>query len=62
MVEKVVKNPPKINSLLLKPHDGGWNVDFGIRQNCVPISDVLHTALKFSPCSLISLGFCLLIN
>lgn len=62
MVEKVVKNQPNINHLVRKPHGSGWNVDFGIRQNCVPISDVLPTALKFLPCSLTSLSFCLLIN
>lgn len=56
------KNQPQINPLLPKPHDGGWNVAFGIKQHCVPISDVLQRALIFSPCSLTSLSFCLFIN
>lgn len=43
--EKVVKNRQKLNHLLLKPHGSEWNVDLGIGQNCIPISNVLQASL-----------------
>lgn len=54
---KVVKTRQKINSLLLKPHDGGWNLNFEGKQNCIPTSDLLYTGFEFLPSSLTSLSF-----
>lgn len=52
----------KINPLSLKPHGGGWKVDFEVRQNYISISDLLHIGPEFLSSSLTSLSFCLFIN
>ena len=42
---------------MLKPHGSEWNVDWEVKQNRIPISNMVHAGLNFLPSSLTAFEF-----
>lgn len=42
---------------MLKPHGSEWNVDWEVKQNCIPVSNMVHAGLDFLPSSLTAFEF-----